>query len=100
MRIAKQTPTVLTIKTNEKTKLLISGVVILVVGLLIVYLLRIQPLSQSDLQFSRLLSQQQEGDASLELETQQPSENVPWFYWRCLVSLWDSSFWQAPTGTQ
>lgn len=73
MRIAKQTPTTLIIKTNEKRLLLTIGVILLLVGLLITVLVRIQPLNQSELHLSSLFYYQQEGAASFDPEAQQSS---------------------------
>ncbi len=73
MRITKQTPTKLIVKTNEKINLLIFGLVILALGLLVVYLVNVPPLTQDDLTLSRLLSQQQEGDALDEPEVRNSS---------------------------
>ena len=73
MRIAKQTPTRLVIKTNEKRLLLAIGAILLLVGLLITVLVRIQPLNQRELRLSSIFYQQQEGAASFEPEAQQSS---------------------------
>lgn len=70
MRVVKQTPTTLLIKTHEKRVLLIFGVIILVMGLFTLLVVRVQPLSQSDLQLSRIFYEQQEGAASTDPEAQ------------------------------
>ena len=73
MRIAKQTPTILTIKSNSRRKLLIFGIVIFVLGLLITILVRVQPLKQSDLQLSRIFYYEEESADSFNPDTQNPS---------------------------
>ncbi len=73
MRIVKQTATTLTIKSNKRQKLLIFGIVIFVLGLLTTILVRVQPLSQSDLQPSKIFYYQQESADSFNPETQNPS---------------------------
>lgn len=70
MRIVKQTPTILTIKSNKRLKLLIFGVVIFVLGLLTIILVRVQPLRQSDLQLSKIFYSQQENTDSFNPEAQ------------------------------
>lgn len=73
MRIAKQTPTILTIKSNSRRKLLIFGIVIFVLGLLTIILVRVQPLKQSDLQLSKIFYYQEESADSFNPDTQNPS---------------------------
>lgn len=73
MKIAKQTPTILTIKSNKHLKLLTFGTVILVFGLLTIILVRVQPLRQSDLQVSKLFDLQQESADSYNPDAQNPS---------------------------
>ena len=73
MRIAKQTPTLLIVKTNERRLLLTIGAILLLVGLLITIVVRIQPLNQRELHLSSLFYYQQEGAASFEPEAQQSS---------------------------
>ncbi len=73
MKITKQTPTILTIKSNKRMKLLIFGVIIFVLGLLITILVRVQPLQQSDLQISRLFSYQEESADAFNPNAQNPT---------------------------
>ena len=73
MKITKQTPTILTIKSNKHLKLLIFGTVVLALGLLIIVLVRVQPLRQSDLQVSKLFYLHQESADSYNPDAQNPS---------------------------
>ena len=60
MRISQQTPTLLTVKTGKRKRLFALGLFLLVAGLLIVSLLRIRPLSGTDLRPPRLIFQQEQ----------------------------------------
>ncbi|MCP4681642.1 MAG: hypothetical protein GY864_04855 [Desulfobacterales bacterium] len=75
MKIASQTSTVLTVKTGDKTKLFILGLIILVVGLLIVSLIKVEPVGQVDFESSSE-SLHQEEDASIE-EPEAYSPSIP-----------------------
>ena len=70
MRITKQTATTLTIKSNKRLRLFIFGIFIFGLSLLTLILVRVQPLSQRDLQFSRLLYYQDESADSFNPDTQ------------------------------
>ncbi len=71
MKIVKQTPTTLTIKSNKRRKLLIFGVAIFGLGLLLTTILAsTQPLTQSDLQLSKIFYYQQESADSFNPESQ------------------------------
>ena len=73
MKIAKQTPTILTVKSNKHLRLLVFGIAIFALGLLAIIVVRVQPLRQSDLQVSKLFYFQQESADSFNPDTQTPS---------------------------
>ena len=73
MKIAKQTPSELTISTSYHAGLRLLGLALLVIGLLAVFIVKVQPLGQPELQDPSLLRQQQAGRPEVEPNFQEPS---------------------------
>lgn len=73
MKIAKQTSDELIISTNHRAGLRLLGLALLIFGLLVVFLVRVQPLGQRELQDPSLLRQQQAGRPEVEPDFQEPS---------------------------
>jgi len=71
MKVIKQTSDQLVIQTHNRVMLLALGVVLLVVGILIVLLVRIEPLGY--IPEGLTLSEEQKGDADLDPEFEGPS---------------------------
>lgn len=73
MKIARQTPTELTISSNHYARLRLLGLALLVTGLLVLFVVRVQPLGQPELQDPSLLRQQQAGRPEVKPDFQEPS---------------------------
>lgn len=73
MKIAKESSTELTVSANKHARLRLLGVILLVLGLAVIFLVRVQPLDLRDLQEPALLRQQQEGQSEIEPDFEDPS---------------------------
>ncbi len=73
MKVTKETPTQLSIQTRSRLGLRLLGLFLLLGGLLVFFVVRLQPLSQADLQDPSLLVQQQATQPEAEPSFQEPS---------------------------
>ncbi len=73
MRIARQTSTVLTVKTGDKTRLFILGLIILAVGLVIVSVTKVKPVAQAYFEPPNESLHQEEDTSVEEPESNNPS---------------------------
>ncbi len=73
MKIAKQTPDELIISTSHHAGLRLLGLALLVIGLLVIFMVKAQPLGPRELQDPSLLRQQQAGRPEVEPDFQEPS---------------------------
>lgn len=75
MKIAKQTPEKLIIKTNSRGRLLVIGALLVFVGALIIALIRVRPVTFQDLQTPSLFSLQHVDNPATDSEIETISTN-------------------------